>query len=311
MLYFKVSDAIQPLESNLPLQHPSSGQILNFLTTMQQPSRTESTLAMFTKLRCKMTAMLRKPRRSTDVYSTLRPFLQDSESEENLQATAVQQRSFSSRPCKSSNPALAPNHNLSKSEDVSHLSFIEVDQLFHDLTLQPYSGSAGTTGWVFPEELERAERLEAAEEHLQQLKEEPDLAEQSNLKLVQVGSPRNSHHALLLTPRTYLKMHLLVRTQQSLQDLEPELAAATASNRELLITKSLLEDQEEVGMSGAFPSEMKDVERHRRHLLMQEVVEDLEIGTETLEGLLAGRSALVTEIEALQEKVLESLEKAV
>jgi hypothetical protein len=271
---------------------------------------------MFTKLRCKVTALMRRTKSPTDIYANPQPHYLDSESDQSLSPTTSQQFLLSIKPVKCTRPALTPKrgsgtNGLSKSEDVSYLSLNDDDRLPRHSDLQPMNQS--------PMESRSRSRLAECERNLVAAAREPfDLpqAEESSpehgsaMKLVTIGYKHEDYRALLLMPHTLSRVQALAQIRRDVRDLESHLDATAARVGDLLSMQSKPTVQGEFQVSGEFPDEEADEERERWRALMLATRNNLMIGRKTLKDLEAQRALLLTDLETLQEGFFEDFGSA-
>jgi hypothetical protein len=269
---------------------------------------------MFTRLECKVTALIRRTKSPTDVYANPQPHYLDSESDQSLSPTTSQQFLLSIKPVKYARPALAPKRgsglNLSKSEDVSYLSLNDDDRLPRHSDLQPMNQSP-MASWS-RSRLAECERnlVAAAREPFDPPQAEDSSPEHSSvMKLVTIGYKHEKYRALLLTPFTLSRVQALGQIRRDLRELEPRLSATVARIADLLSMKSKLEAQGKFEISGAFPDEEADEERERWRALMLATRNNLTIGRKTLEDLEAQRTLLLAGLETLQEEFFKDLNR--
>jgi hypothetical protein len=283
------------------------------LTTMQQPSKTSSISTMFAKLRCKVTALMRRTKRPTDVYANSQPHYLDSDSDQSLSPTTSQQFLLSIKPIKYAKSALAPKrgsgtNGLPKSEDVSYLSLNDDDRLPRHPDLQPMNQSP-MASWS-RSRLAECERnlVAAAREPFDPPQLEDTSPEHSSaMKLIIIRHRHENYRALLLPPHTLSRVQALAKIRRDLRELEPRLNATVARIADLLSMNSKLTVEGEFQVFGAFPDEEADEERERWRALMLATRNNLTIGRKTLGYLEAQRALLLAELEVLQEGFFEDL----
>jgi hypothetical protein len=267
---------------------------------------------MFARLRCKVTALVRRTKSPTEVYAALRLISFDSESEPSLSPTASKQLLLSVKPMRYTRQALAPKRgselNLSKSEDVSHLSLNDDDRLPRVLSLQPMTQSS-MKKWSMSRQAESERNLVAAAREPFDPPEAEGSSPEPNsaMKLVTIGYENNNYRALLLKPQTLSWVQELAQIRRDLRELEWHLDATVARIEDLLSTKSELAVQRQFELIGAFPDEELVAEMERRPALILATENNLVIGKKTLDGLRAQRAWLLAELETLQKSLFEDL----
>lgn len=130
------------------------------------------------------------------------------------------------------------------------------------------------------------------------------------MKFIRVRREDRQAKGLLLTAAVYQRVQAFHGSRQHLRVLVSELAVNTTKMRNLVEAKSELEDQAYRKIPGAFVDENDYAARERRHLLMSGIESKLRSCRHALEIVEAERLTAEAELEAVQEQLLDDLERA-